>query len=76
MRKNDSRKEKVIDRLLRFAKKDAPDDAGEALPIGGVRRELLAAAFGDGIKLGFAIVVRDAPFAEIQPRCWRRTREA
>jgi hypothetical protein len=47
--------------------KDAADDAGEALPVGNVGRELFTAALGDRIKLGFAIVVRDAPFGGDPP---------
>ena len=41
---------------------DAGHYDGEAEPIGGVLEELFAAAFGDGIKLGSAIVVGSAPF--------------
>src|SRR5215475_3548472 len=41
---------------------DAAHHASEAVPVGGVLRKLLAAAFGYGIELSLAIVVRDAPF--------------
>jgi len=41
---------------------NAADHPGESLPIGHVSGKLFAAALGNRIKLGFAVVVRRAPF--------------
>src|SRR6266436_9737721 len=47
--------------LLAFQTQYAPDDARNLFPVRGLPGELFQPALGNGIKLGFAVVLRRAP---------------
>src|SRR5436305_14968193 len=56
-----STRSRAIMLLPPFQTQYAADHARDALPVFGLARQLLPAAFGDGVKLGFPMVFRNAP---------------